>query len=196
MNTQVHNSEPEVWKPTVGQPGYEVSSYGRIRSFKGAVRGRILNPRLDDGYRRLVLMQQGKRKDFHVHVLVALAFLGDPPAPKYNIYLRKYIPYVVNHKDGNRQNNHLWNLKWVTPSEDKLHSYHVLGNTVGGWGKGSRHSTAKLTESDVLDIRHDIKYKKATQLELALKLDVTRRTINQIVNRQTWSWLKEEEKNA
>ena len=39
----------------------------------------------------------------------------------------------VNHRDGNKRNNHISNLEWVTRQENELHSYRVLGK-----GKGIR----------------------------------------------------------
>lgn len=50
----------------------------------------------------------------------------------------------VNHKDGNRMNNHVDNLEWCTCSENELHSYRVLGKV---------NPIRKLTDEQVRDIR-------------------------------------------
>jgi|LakMenE18May11ns_1017448.scaffolds.fasta_scaffold9665294_2 hypothetical protein len=58
-----------------------------------------------------------KNKIILVHRLIALAFVANPLDKKF-----------VNHKDGNKLNNHYTNLEWVTQSENELHSVRVLGN--------------------------------------------------------------------
>lgn len=97
----------EVWKP-INQK-YSVSSYGRIRNDRT---GKILTPRLNScGYLRVNI--NGSEK--FVHQLVAKAFLG-----------RKSIGFVVNHKDGDKQNNCYWNLEYCTQSDNMLHYYRFL----------------------------------------------------------------------
>lgn len=58
-------------------------------------------------------------KCYLAHRLVAFAWIEnhDPINKKY-----------VNHKDGNKKNNHFSNLEWVTKQENELHSVRVLGN--------------------------------------------------------------------
>ena len=51
-----------------------------------------------------------------VHRAVAKAFIPNPQGKP-----------CVNHKDGNKLNNHVSNLEWVTYSENERHSYDVLG---------------------------------------------------------------------
>ena len=55
---------------------------------------------------------QGKRKDYKIHRLVATYYLDNP----------SNLP-IVNHKDGNKTNNHISNLEWCTYSQNCLHSY-------------------------------------------------------------------------
>ena len=57
------------------------------------------------------LCNDGKMKDFYVHVLVATAFL-----PNTNTNL------VVNHKNSNKKDNNVNNLEWITESENSIHS--------------------------------------------------------------------------
>ena len=59
----------------------------------------------------------GKNLCVRVHRLVAMSFLpNDENKPE------------VNHKNGDKNNNTMYNLEWATPSENALHSVHVLGN--------------------------------------------------------------------
>ena len=127
----------ETWKPIDGIDFYEVSSLGNVRStnreietvsrwgkpMKKSLKGKQLKPFcVGAGY--LCVMFTLKGKKHYVHRLVAKTFLGD----KSNL--------DVNHIDGNKTNNAVSNLEWVTRSENCLHSTHVLKNTKGQFGKG------------------------------------------------------------
>lgn len=93
----------EQWKEIKNYPGYLVSSWGRIKSYKRSTNGKIIFGKLDkDGYRKVLLYSApGIRKTFSVHRLVAQSFLSNP---------HNYP--VVNHKDENKLNNHVSNLEW------------------------------------------------------------------------------------
>jgi len=94
---------------------YEVSNAGDIRNVKS---GRILAKSLmGAGYVKADLWSFGKRRQTSVHRVVAGAFLGIP-----------IEDMEVNHKDGDKTNNHVSNLEWVTKSENEKHSREELGN--------------------------------------------------------------------
>ncbi|CAK0853954.1 unnamed protein product [Prorocentrum cordatum] len=84
-----------------------VSSFGRLQYVTGSIGLGCLHP---DGYR---VTRVGGRFRL-VHRLVAEAFLGDPPSLQH---------CQVNHKDGDRENNRVTNLEYVTPSQNIRHSY-------------------------------------------------------------------------
>jgi hypothetical protein len=54
----------------------------------------------------------------YIHRLVAQCFIPNP--------LQKR---TVNHKDGNKQNNDVSNLEWMTYSENHIHAFNKLGRT-------------------------------------------------------------------
>jgi HNH endonuclease len=88
-------------KPVPGFPGYTVSRDGTVRGPDGMP----LSPRPDeDGYERVDLRLEGKRFTKFVHTLVESAFGGSGSE--------------VDHKDGNRKNNHADNLETVSHQEN------------------------------------------------------------------------------
>lgn len=104
------------WRTIECAPRYEVSSLGDVRN---TVTGKQLKPtRSGAGYRKVSLqLGGGKFVQKTVHRLVAETFMPDA-----------YTGKQVNHIDGDKANNRLSNLEWVTKSENEQHSRYVLGN--------------------------------------------------------------------
>jgi hypothetical protein len=100
--------ENEVWKKIPGYEGlYDVSTLGRVRSLK---RGIIMKPgKHKTGYLQVNLRRGGKYATEKIHRLMAMAFLGLRGSKDER---------VVNHIDGNRSNNMIWNIEIVTRSEN------------------------------------------------------------------------------
>lgn len=100
----------EIWKDIHGYKGYyQISNLGNVKNVKT---GNILIGDINSvGYRRVWLYSPIKKR-FFIHRLVALHFC--------NGYKKDL---VVNHKDGNKQNNNSSNLEWVTRSENDLHAF-------------------------------------------------------------------------
>jgi hypothetical protein len=98
------------WAKIDGYP-YSVSDTGLVRNDR---KGRILKGRvLPTGY---VYVQLGSiKKNFYIHRLVATCFIENPDAKP-----------EVNHIDGNKSNNRVDNLEWVTRSENNIHKYRIL----------------------------------------------------------------------
>lgn len=101
----------EVWKWIEGYEGsYQISNLGRLKSFRKNKDGYIVSNVNKNGWYFTVNLfdEEGHRKTFRIHVLVARAFIGEIPRG-----------YHVHHKDGDKQNNVVENLAIIHPSQHR-----------------------------------------------------------------------------
>ena len=92
---------------------YSVNEQGQVRN---DTTGNFLKGSILHSYRYIALRWKGKQKNKSVHRLVAETFLPNPDN----------LPYV-HHKDGNRLNNCVDNLAWVTEQENRQEAFHPTG---------------------------------------------------------------------
>ena len=115
----------EIWKDIKGYEGmYKVSNLGRVMSIRRKVNGprgyktikqKILKIGKNNfGYSTVTLSKHGKSHRKQVHRLVALAFI-----PNVN-----NLPQI-NHIDGNKSNNVVENLEWITNRDNVIHAYNM-----------------------------------------------------------------------
>lgn len=102
--------ETENWKILTFNSNYEVSNLGKLRNAKTKKELKFRDN--GHGYLGAYLYNKGKRKVEYIHRLVAYCFIP-------NIDNKE----EVNHKDGDKSNNCVYNLEWVTKSENIKHSY-------------------------------------------------------------------------
>ncbi len=102
------------WRPIRGFEGlYEISNLGSVRSFHSRHRNKRVKERIDRAYYYTVrLSKNGKSYTKYVHRLLAENFLPNP-----------FNKPHVNHINCLQLDNHLYNLEWVTHSENVSHAY-------------------------------------------------------------------------
>ncbi len=116
----------------------------------------------NSGYRRVMF----KKKRYFVHRLVAETYIPNPDK----------LPQV-NHKDGNKLNNHVNNLEWCDGCENQQHRYYVLEKDLG-----SKNSNSKLTEEDVKLIRE----RPFSGREMARMFGVSQTLVRRVLNNECW----------
>lgn len=155
----------EIWKPTHVTDNYSVSNLGRVRN---NLTGRILKPSDNgNGYKRVTISQAGKPKAYLIHRLAAEAFC-----------LKQENQTEVDHIDGNRSNNTVENLRWVTGSENMQYASQ----------RGECH-LRKLTVEQVREIREKYKSGQTTLSKLGREYNVRYQSIQAIVNRWHYQWV-------
>lgn len=162
----------EEWREVEGFPMYEVSNYGRVKSYYSD-RPRIISGTLTShGYRMVSLSCSGVKTQFLVHRLVCMAFHGAQPVAR---------PHVA-HFDGDKVNNAAGNLRWASVKEN--HSDKIRHGTDN---RGSRHNMARLTDASVREIRRRYACGGVTQRALGVEFGVAHNTISVVVNHVAWS---------
>lgn len=162
------------YRPAIGFDGVMVGSDGSIWSSRSRSGWKLLKQHARyDGlpYRRICLRKSRSDQKLYclyVHILVAEAFLGS-----------KNEGDQCRHLDGDVSNNRLSNLVWGTPMEN-----HQDKERHGTIPRGSRHTNAKLTDSQVVEIRKSFSGGER-QCDIARRYGVAQGTINGIVRNRT-----------
>lgn len=150
----------ERWKPVVEFENYKVSNYGRIKNSH-----KILKTfSYGDSYVKINLTNKDSYKKLRVHCLVARVFLGPCPQGK-----------EVNHKDGIKKRNYVWNLEYITHLKNIEHA------VCNGF------MNTKLTKKDILLIRRFVNFE--SQWRVAQRFNVSNQNISLIVNKKIWKHL-------
>ena len=177
--------ETEIWKKVPNYSTYEVSSFGRLKTFNWKNHGTeaIMKPALDgSGYLRTMLKRDdGKIHTIKVHRIVGSAFIPNPEDKPQ-----------INHKNGIRSDNRLSNLEWCTASENVKDSF-ASGRSNN---QGMNCPTSILTDDQVREIRADYvggnrnQYTGGlTRQKLADRYGVKLGAIKNILMNKTWKHL-------
>lgn len=168
----------EVWKWIDGYENrYEVSNLGRVRSWcianskKSRAEPLILKSQNVNAYKAVNL---GKNNQQYIHILVAEAFIGKRPGAGSEIH--------CCHRDGDTSNNSASNLRW-----DTVAANHADKVAHGTNMEGEKHHAAKLTQSQVIEIREKLKTaKRGDQDRIAIEYGVGQTTISKIKRGVIW----------
>lgn len=148
-------------------PNYTIDEDGNIFSLNGKIK---LPSKDKKGYIHITLSNNGIRKTFLVHRLVAEHFIDNP-----NNLLQ------VNHIDGDKSNNNVTNLEWVTPSDNIIHSFN---NGLSNYS-GENNGKSKLTLLEVIEIKKLINNKIKLK-DIAKQFNVHPNTISEIKRGIKW----------
>lgn len=147
-----------MWTKIKNHPNYEAHPEGFIRSLdsyangpygsKTFRKGKVLKPwNTTSGY-SVVQLTGGRR--YAVHRLIAETFIPNPENKPY-----------VNHIDGNKQNNRVDNLEWVTPAENNYHAKEI----------GLRNDRIRVRQIDMLTGKVIAEYKSLKEASKVTGLD-------------------------
>lgn len=99
----------EIWKDIKNYEGmYQISNYGRVKSFRVDKTGRLMSIHNVKGYCSIGFTVNKIKKDFYIHRLVLETF---QPIDNMNLF-------DVNHKDEDKTNNKLDNLEWLSHKDN------------------------------------------------------------------------------
>ena len=163
------NLPGEQWKVSPDNERYEVSSLGRVRNKK---RKNLVKQKITfDGYHRVCLSESGYRngKSWSVARLVARAFIPN----------QENLPQV-NHIDGNKDNNSVLNLEWVTAKQNIAH-----GKENKLIPSGDEQSFTVIHKDDLVDV-HGLKKLGYSYREIGKKYNVGPSTIFHVIKSQRY----------
>ncbi len=175
---EVTDLNGEEWSDIEGYEGhYQISTFGRIKSFSNG-KIKILTPYVTpNGYLMVSLFSGKKKKRLSIHRLVAKTFIPNP----------KNLP-VVDHKFGNKFDNYVENLEWVSYAENTARAINMgLVKT-----KGEENPCAVISDEDAaycrkVYIRRDKEFGAAA---LGRKFGISKSSMCKIVTGKSYKHIK------
>lgn len=157
-------------------PHYEISNYGRLKSFQNNPKdGSVIKGSVIQGYRSLnIRVTGGKTINRYVHKLVAQYFV-DKPSDDHTF---------VIHADFEKQNNYYENLRWVTKGDMIAHNKEnpaFINRVIP-----KRTKNYKLTESKVRIIKKLLKNDNNRLKMIAKQFGITHTQLNRIRSGENW----------
>ena len=157
---------------------YEISNYGRIKSFQNTQEGVLIQGSLIQGYQSLNVRFQNKSVNHYLHKLVAKHFCQQN-SPKDTF---------VIHLDYNKLDNRADNLQWADRSKVTEHNKNnpsVVNRLIP-----LRTKNYKLTEGKVMLIKQMLKSDKSRLKMIAKQFGITHTQLNRIRSGENWKQVK------
>jgi len=157
---------------------YEISNYGRIKSFQNSDEGVLIQGSLIQGYHSLNVRFQNKSVNHYLHKLVAKHFCNNP----------NLSDKFVIHLDFNKQNNRAENLQWANRSKVTEHNKNnpsIINRLIP-----LRTKNYKLTEGKVMLIKQMLKSDKSRLKMIAKQFGITHTQLNRIRSGENWKQVK------
>ena len=185
-NTTNDPLDQEEWRPIPGFLGYEVSNWGRVRSFWGRGFSTHGSPRATPTMMKNKKGKHGGYPEVHlrgvkgiklkkVHNLVLSAFVGPKPENM-----------ECCHRDDDPANNFLYNLRWDTRSNNKLDA---VRNGKHHCPQGENNPSSKLKDAEIVNIREQANQGKPI-ISIAEEFGVSKVAIRYIVKRINWKHVR------
>lgn len=157
---------------------YEISNYGRIKSFQNTDEGVLIHGSLIQGYQSLNVRFQNKSVNHYIHKLVAKHFCQQN-SPKDTF---------VIHLDYNKLDNRADNLQWADRSKVTEHNKNnpsVINRLIP-----LRTKNYKLTEGKVMLIKQMLRSDKSRLKMIAKQFGITHTQLNRIRSGENWKQVK------
>ena len=157
---------------------YEISNYGRIKSFQNTQEGVLIQGSLIQGYQSLNVRFHNKSVNHYLHKLVATHF-----CPQNN----PKDTFVI-HLDFNKLDNRADNLQWA--DRNKVTEHNKNNPSVVNRLIPLRTKNYKLTEGKVMLIKQMLRSDKSRLKMIAKQFGITHTQLNRIRSEENWKQVK------
>lgn len=156
-------------KPIQGFDRYYCDKLGNVFSLVSGSSKKLKPSLKSNGYHSVCLYKDGKQSTRSIHRLVMESFHGKSELE-------------VNHKNGDRLDNRLSNLEFVTKTDNENHARKILGKNF----RGERNGQSKLKKSEVLQIKKlaqdGVRYN-----DISAEFGISIAQISRIKNNKRWA---------
>lgn len=187
-------SKTKLYKPLFidgNKTQYAVSKNGDILSLNYGNTKKIKCLKLqtdDDGYKTVHLRINGVVKNFRVHRLVAMVYISLPKKYIKRGYTEEDLE--VNHKDGDKSNNSVYNLEWCTTKENILHAEKTGLRKHNN--QGEKHPLVKYKEKQIRKVCKLLEENILTIKQISTETDVDIHTVYDISIHNAWTIISDD----